>query len=732
MSSAFKFSINNKGIGNLLFDLPNEKINKFSVPVLEELEQVIDSLAGRKDIKAMTITSGKEGIFIAGADLKSFEPMFHDPASGDRMIGLGHRVFSKLSKLPFPTIAVINGACLGGGLEMALACTYRVVTDNPKTSLGLPEVSLGIVPGWGGTQRLPRLIGLVEGLKLIVSGKPVTGVQAWKLKLADAIYPPEFLDEKVQQFVDKVTTSEGKHQIIEQRKKPGLSPLLLEKNFIGRALVFWRTEKEIEKKTKGHYLAPLAALRLVKNTYNLPLDEGLSKEAKTFVNSMQNDFKQAPNLIQLFFNQEALKKDPGINIDLKAAHPVKAAGVLGAGVMGSGIAWLFSNADIPVRMKDINWDIVGKGCAAVWDNYKALIKIRKLKQGEANMKFHRLTGTTDYSGFEHLDIIIEAAVENLELKQKIFKELEGAVRPDAIIATNTSSLTVDSLAIGMKHPERLVGMHFFNPPSRMPLVEVVAGKRTSPAAIATAVEVCKRLKKTPIVVGDCPGFLVNRIFVIGVCEVLAMLEEGVEFQRLEKALLDFGMPMGPFQLADEVGNDVNYKVLKFFEQSYGPRMKAPPILAVINERKLYGKKAGKGFYLYNKKEPRINPEINELLPKEKPGKDITNDEIIERTMLPMILEATRCLQEKIVENPMHLDMALILGTGFPPFRGGLLRYADTIGPKKVFERAQALQKKYGERFAPTPYLQELVHLQKSFSEPKDKASPKPAKVPQPV
>jgi 3-hydroxyacyl-CoA dehydrogenase/enoyl-CoA hydratase/3-hydroxybutyryl-CoA epimerase len=714
MSSAFHLSVIDNSIGILVFDLPNEKVNKISIPVLEELESIIDRLAKQSNIKALALTSGKEDVFIAGADLKSFEPLFKDPTAAEKLIGMGHRVFYKLSQLPFPTIAAIDGACLGGGLELALACTYRVVSDRPKTTLGLPEVSLGIIPGWGGTQRLPRLVGLIEGLKMIVSGKSITGIQAWKIKLADAIFPAEFFDMRLQEFLNYCVSPQGQGQIINRRKPQGVTKWLVEKNLVGRSLIYWQTKREIIKKTKGHYLAPLAALRLIKGTFTMSLSEGLAKEAETFVNLMGKDFQQAPNLIQIFFNQEALKKNPGAIIDSHAAHSVSKVGILGAGVMGSGIAWLFSNADLPVRMKDIHWEMVGKGYSAAWKNYQTLIKIRKLKVSEANTKFHRLSGTIDYTGFQHLDLIVEAAVENLDLKRKIFKELEAVVNPETIIATNTSSLTVESLAIGMQHPERLVGMHFFNPPSRMPLVEVVASKKTSPEALATAVEICKILKKTPIVVGDCAGFLVNRIYATGVIEVLAMLEEGVKFQKLEKVLIDFGMPMAPFLLADEVGNDVNYKVLKIFEKSYGFRMKAPSLLAAINERKLYGKKVGKGFYLYDKKYPRFNSEILELLPEKKPNQAFNDSEIVERVLLAMINEASRCLEEKVVVSPMHLDMAMILGTGFPPFRGGPLRYADTIGSKKIVERLSYLSHRYGDRFNSSTYLQDLAKSNKKF------------------
>lgn len=715
MGSPLRYSVNNQNIGTLIFDLPNEKVNKISVPILEELEKLIDKLASQPPINALVIKSGKEGAFIAGADLKGFEPLFSDQSGAKKLINTGHRVFDKLSKLPFPTIAAIDGACLGGGLELALACTYRVVSDRSKTSLGLPEVSLGIIPGWGGTQRLPRLVGLTEGLKMIVSGKSVTAIQAWKIKLADAIYPAEFFSQGLEEFIRNCTSEKGRKDLLDRRNHSGLKSVFLEKNFIGRSLVYRKTEQEIQKKTKGHYPAPLVALNLIKSTYSLPIDLGLAKEAETFVSSMSKEFQVAPHLIQLFFNQEALKKNPGGSIQSSAAHQIHTAGVIGSGVMGSGIAWLFTYSDIPVRMKDVSWDIIGKGSAAVWDNYQTMIKIRKLKQGEANIKFHRLAGVVDYRGFKNLDLIIEAATENVELKRKIFKELEAEVRADAILATNTSSLSIDTLSVGMQHPERFVGMHFFNPPSRMPLVEVVAGKHTSPEALATAVEICKTLKKTPIVVRDCPGFLVNRIFAAGEIQVLAMLEEGVEFQRLEKLLVDFGMPMAPFILADEVGNDVNYKVLKIFEQAYGERMKAPALLAAMNERKLYGKKAGRGFYLYNnKKEPRFNPEILELLPQKKISKNLTDKEVVERVILSMINEGSRCLEEKVISEPMHLDMAMILGTGFPPFRGGLLRYADSLGTSTVLSKMKELNQRYGVCFAPSRYLEDLGRSNKTF------------------
>lgn len=714
MGNAFKLTVDNEGVAHLVFDLPDEKVNKFSPAVLEELEKVLDEAANNKAIKIMVITSGKEDIFIAGADLRSFEPIFKDPLQGGKVISTGHRVFNKLQNLPFPTVAVINGACLGGGLEMALACTYRVVGDNPKTQLGLPEVTLGIIPGWGGTQRLPRLIGLVEALPMILGGKPAKATKASKIKLADAIFAPAFLDEGVKDFVKQCLNPEGAKKILAKRERHGLKTALLEKNPAGRAFIYHAAEKDVRKRTKGHYPAPLLALKLIKETYGMPLKEGLAKEEKTFIDNLGAAFVIAPNLIHLFFVSEALKKDNGVKGDVKPLK-VASAGVIGSGTMGSGIVWLFSNKDIPVRMKDIDWKALGKGFGAASSIYAKSIKDKKLKASEASLKFHHITGTTDYSGFNNLDLVIEAAVESLELKHKILKELEEVVRPDTIIASNTSSLKISDMGSVMKHPERLVGMHFFNPANKMPLVEVVASDKTSPEAIVTAVETCRKLGKTPIVVRDCPGFLVNRVFVTGANEIMRMYQEGVDQESLDKMMLDFGMPMSPFLLADEVGNDVGYKVSKIFEESYGPRMAVPKILTLMYDNKLFGKKTGKGFYLYEGDKTKVNPEVARLRQSlNEPSKVVSDNDKRDRVFLLMINEASRCLEEKVVANAASLDMAMIMGTGFPPFRGGLLRYADELGIDYVVNGLNRLKGVYGDRFAPSQLLLDMQRTHKTF------------------
>lgn len=707
MSDAFQLTVDKDNIAHLVFDLKGEKVNKFSMPVILDLEKQIDSIAKNKEIKALVISSGKDDVFVAGADLHSFEPMFKDPSLVAPMIDAGHRVFRKLENLPFPSFALIHGACLGGGMEFALACTYRVVSDHPKTLLGLPEVTLGIIPGWGGTQRLPRIVGLMEGLPMLLSGAPVKANKAWKIKLADAIYAPEFFKEQAQDFVKKALTPQGKKELQERRKLSGMKHALLDQNSLGRGFIYRNAQKDVLKKTKGHYPAPLILLDLVKETYPKSLDEGLTREANVFKSNLAGNFANAQNLIHLFFIQEALKKDTGVSTPV-IPKAIKSAGVLGAGTMGGGIAWLFSSKDIPIRMKDIDWSAIGKGLGAAKDIYSKLVKIKKMKPNEVALKFNKISGTLDYSGFKNADIVVEAVVENLDLKHKILKELEGVIRPDAIIATNTSSLTLKEMGSVLQHPERFVGMHFFNPVNRMPLVEVVAGDKTSPEVVATAVDLCRKLGKTPIVVRDCPGFLVNRIFVSGANEILRMYEEGAEVNKLDKMMLDFGMPMAPFLLSDEVGNDVGYKVSKVFEHAYGDRMKMPKILPVMYEKQLFGKKSGKGFYIYQGSKTKFNPEVEEIRKGlGVPQKSIPDVDLRDRVFLLMINEAARCLDEKIVANPSYLDMALIMGTGFPPFKGGLLKYADTLGIDYIVRRLNEFKEKYGDRFAPCKYLLDM-------------------------
>lgn len=696
MTQAFHLTVDSEGFAELVFDLPGEKVNKFNSSSMKELEHILDDLHKRSDVRILTLKSAKAGIFIAGADIEELK-VIEGREEAYQKSRIGHRVFQKLESLPFPTIAAVDGACLGGGLECALACTYRLATDDVKTSLGLPEVNLGIIPGWGGTARLPRLIGYEQSLKMILAGKALPAKKALKIKLVDRVCAREFLPEESRKFAEEcLTNATG---ILRNRERGGWRTLLLEGNLFGKKLLFDQSRKSVLKKSKGHYPAPLAALKVIESTQNASLQNALEAEAQAFADLAITS--TCKNLIRLFFLNEALKKETWSIQEEPLA--VRKSAVLGAGTMGGGIAWLMSHYRVPVRMKDVSWDAVAKGYEAAEKVYGQLQKIRKIKASEAKVKMHSITGTVDYTGFRDVDFVVEAIVENLDIKKKVLQELEREVREDTVIGSNTSSLSITEMASALQRPERFCGLHFFNPVNRMPLVEVVAGKETSPQTIATAVALMKKTKKTPVVVADCAGFLVNRILIPYLNECARMFGEGTDYQRIDRIVESFGMPMGPFVLADEVGIDVGAKAAKGLEEAYGSRMEVPQILNILVERKLYGKKNGKGFYLHHGKSREPNQDVYALPSKGDAGQ-IRDEEILDRAILIMVNEAGRCLEEGVVANEDYLDMAMIMGTGFPPFLGGVMGYARKLGFRTVQEKLQRLAEHRGERFAPAPYF----------------------------
>lgn len=701
-------------VATLFFDYPGEKVNKISPEVLDELDSILEGCS-KENLKALVIRSKKEDIFIAGADLKTFEAAFDKMEIAENLIEKGHSVFNRLEALPFPSIAVIDGVCLGGGTELALACSFRIATDNPKVQIGLPEVNLGIFPGWGGTQRLPRLIGLEQGVMMIITGRPVDGKKAFKLKLIDQLAPKEFLEDTLKAFIGKVSSKKGQGEILSKRANHSFRSLLIEKNPFGRVFLFDRAKKGIMEKTKGFYPAPLIALDLIKKTSSLPLKKGLQEEIAAFRASLHDNQLIAKNLIDIFFAQEEIKKNAGA-YEKVDPMPVKRAGLIGAGTMGAGIAYVISKKEIPVRFREISLEAMAKGYAHVSQLIYKEVKKKKLTREQGLRQQHLVSGGLDLSGFNQVDIVIEAALENIDVKKKIYQELESVLRPDAIIATNTSTLMIDKLAEGMLHPERLIGMHFFNPPEKMPLVEIIKGEKTAPRVVSTAVEFCKKLGKTALVVKDCPGFLVNRIFAAAANEAGWLLQEGVPMKLIEETILSFGMPMGPFTLADEVGNDIAYKAFQVIEKAYGDRMKQPKLSQLMDENKLLGKKSGEGYFLWvNGKEKKENPKVQELIVKvAAPKREATKKEIEERFVLSMINEASRCLEEGIVPSSKHLDMALLYGIGFPPFRGGLLKYADTIGSKEIADKLRRFEVDLGPRFSPSPLIREMAKSGRKF------------------
>ena len=713
MTTPFQLIVDRDGIAKVYFDTPGEKINKLGNKTLQYLKEFLDSLMERKDIKVLLFISKKKD-FIVGADLNEVISGFKDSAIYQYKLAEGRETIFKIRSLPFPTIALIHGACPGGGLEFVLQCTYRIVTDHPKTTLFLPETAIGILPGWGGTQMAPRLIGLQKAAEMILGGKRLNGVQAFKCHLADGIAPVEFLEERGLEFARMILTSQGKKKVLGRRKNKGIKTFLLEKTPLGRKFLFSRFKKEILKKTKGFYPAPLITLEVIEKTCTLPLDKGLQVERDGLINILNLDKDIPFHLVSLFMGQEKLKKAGGYVGDLPEVKDVENGAVLGAGAMGAGIAYLFANAKIPVRIKDINWEMIGRGVGLAWSLFQKNILRKKLKTGEGEIKFHEISYTTTYSGFEKTDFVLEVIIEEIEPKHKVYKEVENVVSKDAIIASNTSSLRVEDLAAKMEHPERFIGMHFFIPAPTMPLVEIVKGPKTSMEAFAKTLKLATKIGKVPLVVKDCHGFLVNRILIAGAIETLNLLAEGATIEELDANGLAFGLPMGTCEVMDFSGLDIFYHVAHTFNKAYGERMAVPIVLTKLYEAKLFGKKTGKGFYLYKGKSKTINPDAVKLIHSIQTGKKASPSEISERSLLVMINEASRCLEEQIVTDPAYIDLALVLGSGFPPFRGGILAYADKMGLKTVYEKLKNLESVSSARFKPTKMIEELAKTNNSF------------------
>ena len=716
MSNAFTFNITNN-IGMVEFNLEGEKVNKLTANVLNELNDLLDRLASEKNIQALGIKSTKKGTFIAGADIGEIAQIT-DPKDGQEKAEKGQLILDKIAQLPFPTLAIIDGACLGGGLELALACDFRVCSDHVKTKLGLPEVNLGIIPGFGGTQRLPRLIGLQAALKIILSGKPVDAKKALRGHLVDAMFPHAFMNEKSDDFLAQICSPSYREKIIKKRNPQPTKRYITEKNMISRSVTFNAVRENVLKRTKGHYPAPLKAIEVIKRTYQkTTISAGLKIESTVFGELSANS--TCKNLVRLFYMQEHVKKN-GTIPGYPEKRDIKHVAVLGAGVMGGGISWTLTNAGIRTRMKDLEWSAIAKGYESTAKIYGQLKKIRKLDSREINLRMHHLTGSTDYRGFQKMDVVIEAIVEDLAIKRSVLAELEENISDTTIIASNTSTLPITDMAVNLKHPERFIGMHFFNPVNRMPLVEVIPGKDTAPETINAIVSLAKQLKKMPIVVKSCPGFLVNRLLLPYLNEAVFLLESGESPQRIDKLLTRFGMPMGPLTLIDEVGIDVCYKAAKILETAYGTRMAMARFFSVLyKEHGLLGKKSGEGIYLHRGNHREVNPKVltyihdfrSEMTDQ---GSNLTDQEIVDRTMLTMVNEAARSMGEEIVESPQDLDMAMIMGTGFPPFKGGLLRYADSLGTTEVNSRLKQFEAQWGERFSPAEYLSDLAAKNTSF------------------
>lgn len=704
--SAFRLSVSAERLATLEFDLPDGPANVFNQEVLIELDKLIRHLAERDDIGCLVLLSAKPKVFIAGADLQEIAGV-RDPREAENAAREGQRIFSAWAALPFPTVAAIRGACVGGGLELALASDYIVSSDRDDIRIGLPETKLGIVPGWGGSTRLPRRVGLIAALDMILPGKTLHPKKALKIGLLDALFPDAAFERLVYQFAeDRVDKRPPR-----RRRRGGLSAALLEGNPIGRMVVFSKARKQTLATTRGNYPAPLRALEVVKTGLGKGVKAGLKAEAEAVGELAVSPTSK--HLVHLFQLMEGAKKDPH---DAPKPLPVEVTAVLGAGVMGGGIAQLIAERKaVSVRLKDLDLEPLANAMEHAASLFDKQVARRRLSKVEAKERMNLIQPTTDYSGFQRVDIVIEAIVENLEIKQKVFAELAEHVPRDAILASNTSSLSVDSIGERTSHRERVVGMHFFNPVHKMPLVEVVAGERSGDRVVQTVVQFARDLGKTPVVVKDGPGFLVNRLLVFYNLEALWLLDEGYRIEDLDRAMTDWGMPMGPMELTDEVGWDVAAKVAHILESAFGDRIQLPEWLYGMAEGERLGKKSGRGFYLHipgskarGKKNLKVDETVYSELGVTPKVQEPNLAPLAERMVLPMVNEAARCLQQGVVASPGDLDLAMIMGTGFPPFRGGLCRWADGQGLSRLRGRLELLADEVCSRFRPSEALLHYV------------------------
>ncbi len=714
--------VKNQSIAHLYFDLKNEKVNKFNREVITEFEDLIKTLKTRaSEFEALILFSKKPGNFIAGADIT----LFQAAKTADEAMALskaGHQLLNAWEDLPFPKVVAINGTCLGGGCELSLASTAILMSNDPSARIGLPETMLGVIPGMGGCIRMPWKIGLAQSFDLILSGRNLSGEKAFKMGLADGFIPKENFEESAVNWVlSNLEALKNGTRIAKEPKLGGMGGFagkLLEGNPVGRAVIFKKARDGVLSKTKGNYPSPLEAIDVIRETHTgyqanfrgEEREKAMNREAEGFGNMATTPISK--NLIRLFFLTEGVKKSNGLpNGKTLETKKVAAAGVLGAGVMGGGIAHLLADKGILVQMKDLQLAGLELGIQQALSLFKKAVKRKSITQRQFDQKLARIAPTTSYDGFRNAEVVIEAVIEKMEVKQAVLRETENFVPADCVIATNTSSLSVSEMQKAMKDPSRFCGMHFFNPVHRMPLVEVIRGDQSSDQAVAQIYQFSKQIGKTPIVVKDSPGFLVNRLLMPYLAEAAVMVGEGVKIEEIDAAMLKFGMPMGPIELIDEVGLDIAEKVGHILHDAFGDRMPSPNTFETLLAQKRLGKKTGSGFYVYSgpdKKEKHLDPEIYNILKLSPVDHKISEQEIVDRCVLSMVNESARCLEEKVVENADAVDLGMIMGTGFPPFRGGLLRYADSLGLEHIVTRLRELSTKVGKRFEPSESLKAIA------------------------
>jgi len=691
----------------LTFDRPESGANIFDAAALSDLDQQLDFIEGEDSLEGVVILSAKKSIFIAGADLKT---LLHQAQTGEMraFIAEGQRIFNRLAALKIPTCAAIHGACAGGGYEITLACDWRIASDDPATRIGLPETTLGLIPAWGGCTRLPRLIGAEKAAEVILKGKLYSAQEAKQLGLVDEIVSRD-------QLLDAAKKK------LRDGKRPSPSPLPRGEADDGAA----GEGKTSAPRASGN-LAPARALEIIRK--NLPLDQSLAAELDTIAELGGTDATQ--NLIRNFFLAEKYKRGSSKQMPEKITH----AAVIGAGIMGSGIAQWLSSRRVSVILRDVGTEELTRGLASIEKIYADAVKRGIMTDEKAKEGRARIVASSAPIEMRDVQIVIEAASEKMEIKKEIFRELVQKAPHATMLATNTSALSLSDLAAETKTPERVVGLHFFNPVSRMKLVEVVVGTETSDATIARALGFVRQIAKLPVIVRDSPGFLVNRVLFPYLLEAAELFENGVSGQEMDHALLQWGMPMGPLRLIDEIGVDITVDIANTLEKAYGQRDRAPKILREMQSAKMLGRKSGRGFYRYEGKSQTSNAEIEKwrghlVAGVGDPGRRVaspspesgsatpttTKNDLANRLMSLMVNEAARCLEENVVASPEDADYGMILGTGFPAWRGGPLRFAENFSIKKLVEEMERLART-NEKYTPCELLRKHAQEGTKFYE----------------
>jgi 3-hydroxyacyl-CoA dehydrogenase / enoyl-CoA hydratase / 3-hydroxybutyryl-CoA epimerase len=711
-----------EGVAVITYDVPGEKVNTLRSDTMPEFARLCDEIENTPAIVAAVLISGKPASFIVGADIDMLGGL-GSAKEATEMIERGHAVVDQLARSSKPVVAAIHGAALGGGCEVALACRARVLSDSSETMLGLPEVKLGLLPGLNGLQRLAALAGLQVALDHALTGKNLRPRKALKLGLADEVVARPILKQAAIELALRLARGEG----APKKKRfaldgATLQTLALEKNPLGRAVLFKQARAEVQKSTFGHYPAALRIIEVLETYARDGFEASRRLEAQAFGELLTGDV--SPRLIELYRFTNELKKDSGVDDPAVKPREVGRIGVLGAGLMGAGVATVSIDAGIGVRLKDVDGAALGRGLKTVTGVLDERVQKRRLSRIERDQKLGLLSTTTDYSGLREVPLVIEAVFEDLALKQSVLRDVEAHAKEGVIFASNTSSIPIRRIAQASKHPENVVGMHYFSPVHKMPLLEVVRTAETSPEVVATAVALGKRQGKTVIVVRDSVGFYTSRILGPYMNEAAWMLTEGVAIDAIDRALRAWGWPVGPITLLDEVGIDIAAHVGPIMIEAFGDRLAPPPTMAKLVENDRKGRKNGRGFYLYGAAakrkgkgkhvDPSVYLDLGLPVPARRAKPPIPVEEIQERASLAFVNEAMHCWGESLLRTPRDGDIGAIFGLGFPPFRGGPFRYVDTTGAEKVLKQIEGYAERLGKRWTPAPALCEMAKSGKRF------------------